>query len=83
MKNRLGDLRNHLFETIEMLKDEEKPMDIKRAQAIKDVAQTVINSAKLEIEFMELVGCKGSGFLEPPEATPALEQKPVLRLRHG
>jgi hypothetical protein len=56
MKNRMSDLRNHLFETIESLKDETKPMDISLAKAISDVAQTIINSAKVEIEFAEAIG---------------------------
>lgn len=57
MRNKMSDLRNHLFETIEMLKDEEKPMDIARARAISDVAQTLINTAKVEMEYAELMAC--------------------------
>ena len=56
MKNKISDLRNHLFETLEALKDDEKPMDLARAKAISEVAQTIINSAKVEIEFMEVSG---------------------------
>lgn len=56
MKNKISDLRNHLFETLEALKDEEKPMDIARAKAVSDVAQTIINTAKVEIEFFEATG---------------------------
>jgi hypothetical protein len=55
-KNRMTDLRNHLFETLEALKDPEKPMDIARAKAISDVAQTVINSAKVEVDFLKASG---------------------------
>lgn len=56
MKNKISDLRNHLFETIEALKDEDKPMDLDRARTISGVAQTIINSAKVEIEFLEVTG---------------------------
>lgn len=56
MKNKISDLRNHLFETLEALKDEEKPMDIARARAISDVAQTIIASARVEIAFLEATG---------------------------
>jgi hypothetical protein len=51
MKNKIEDLRNHLFATLEALQDNEKPMDIARAKAIADVAQVVINSAKVEVDF--------------------------------
>lgn len=68
MKNKLSDLRNHLFETIERLKDEEKPMEIERAKAISDVAQTIINSAKVELRAIELSGADvSSEFLEISE----------------
>lgn len=55
-KNKIDDLRDHLFETIEALKDEDKPMDLDRAKAISDVAQTIINSAKVEVELVKAVG---------------------------
>jgi hypothetical protein len=56
MKNRLTDLRNHLFETLEALKDTDKPMDVDRAKAITDVGKTLIDSAKLELQFLKLTG---------------------------
>jgi len=63
MKNKIEDLRNHLFATIEALSDEEKPMDIDRAKAISDVAQTIINSAKVEVDFLNKMGGNGTGFI--------------------
>lgn len=36
MKNRMVDLRNHLFATLEALQDEDKPMELDRAKAIAD-----------------------------------------------
>jgi hypothetical protein len=56
VKNKMSDLRNHLFETLEALKDTEKPMDIERAKAISQVAQTLIESAKVEIKLIEVTG---------------------------
>lgn len=65
MKNKISDLRNHLFETLEALKDDEKPMELARAKAISEVAQTIINSAKVEIEFMEVTGeVEATGFFD-------------------
>jgi len=63
MKNKMEDLRNHLFATIEALSDEDKPMDIDRAKAISDVAQTIINSAKVEVDFLNKIGGNGTGFI--------------------
>jgi hypothetical protein len=53
-KNKLTDLRDHLFETIEALKDPEKPMEVKRAQAISAVAQAIIGTAKLEVQYLRM-----------------------------
>ena len=51
-KNKLSDLRDHLFSTLEGLADEEEPLNIKRAKAICEVAQTIINSAKVEVDMV-------------------------------
>lgn len=69
MKNKISDLRNHLFETLEALKDKENPMDLDRARAISDVAQTIINSAKVEVDFMKQTGAMGTEFI-PEEKAP-------------
>lgn len=70
MKNKIEDLRNHLFETIERLKDEDHPLDLERARAIAEVAQVVINSAKVEVEFLKATGqAKSTGFLPAEEDT--------------
>lgn len=68
MKNKIEDLRNHLFATIEGLLDEDKPLDIDRAKAVAQVAQVMVESAKVEVQFLDIVGPKGStGFLEQKE----------------
>lgn len=67
MKNKISDLRNHLFETLEALQDKDNPMDLERARTISDVAQTIINSAKVEVDFMRQTGAMGSGFIPAPD----------------
>lgn len=77
-KNKIVDLRNHLFETIEMLKDGDEAktkMTIEKAKAISDVAQVIINSAKLEIEYMRAVD-KADGHISfVPDFLAKEEQK--------
>lgn len=70
-KNKIDDLRNHLFETIEALKDPDKPMELDRARAISDVAQTIINTAKVEVELVKAVSSSraGSQFFNLPDET--------------
>jgi len=89
MKNKIEDLRNHLFETIEALKDPDKPMDLERARAVADVSKVIIDSAKVEVDFLRVTGqAKGSGFIpEERQLTPGEEgsrpalAKPPARLR--
>lgn len=78
MKNKVEDLRNHLFETLEALKDKEKPMDIDRAKAIAQVASVIIESAKAETRHLEVIGGgKGSGFIPFDEVT-GKDGRPLL-----
>lgn len=70
MKNKIEDLRNHLFATLEDLRDKDKPLDIKRAQAIANVANVIVDSAKAEMQFMKLTGSEGSGFIPAEKKLP-------------
>lgn len=67
MKN-IEDLRAHLFETLAALKDPAKPMEIDRAKAIVDVAQVIVNTAKVEVDYVKATGAKGTAFV--PAALP-------------
>lgn len=79
MKNKIDDLRNHLFATLEALSDDENPMALDRAKVIADVAQVVINSAKVEVDAMQVTRrLSNSQFLQLPkpderDALPAVK----------
>jgi hypothetical protein len=61
MSNNINDLRAHLFDALKGLKD--GTMDVGRAKAMSEIAQTIVNSAKVELEFIEATGSKDSEFL--------------------
>lgn len=64
MSHTINDLREHLFATLEGLRDKSAPMEIDRAKAVAEVAQTIINSAKVEVEHMKVAGnSAGTGFI--------------------
>lgn len=55
VKSKLSDLNNHLFEQLERLNDEELVGDklleeIKRSEAITDVAEKIINNGNLVLK---------------------------------
>ena len=62
-KHTIDDLRDMMFDTLRALKNKENPMDIDRALAMKEVAQVVVNSAKVEVDHMRISGGAGSGFI--------------------
>lgn len=70
MSNDINALRSVLFDTMNALSNKESPMDLDRAKAIADVAQVVINSAKVEVEFMRLTGAQASNFIGQTDALP-------------
>lgn len=76
-KNKIGDVRDHLFETLEMLKDPDKPMDLDRARAISEVAQVIINSAKVEVDLVKAIGgsSPGAAFFNLPEESRELPRR--------
>ena len=81
----INDLRSELFSTLKMLKDEKNPMDLERAKAITDVAQVIINSAKVEVDHIRAVGSGDTGFIPratPPALPPASTGEP-MKLPNG
>ncbi len=76
--NDISAVRTALFDTLRALSDKDKPMDIDRAKAINEVAQTIINSAKVEVDALRVIGGTGTGFIpalppQKPEPRPALD----------
>jgi hypothetical protein len=51
-----------------------KPMDIERAKAVCKVSETIIESAKVEVKFLEITGNRDEKpkFFEERKAVPAL-----------
>lgn len=69
MPQKIDDLREHLFATLSALRDPKNPMEIERAKAIAFVGKVIVESAKVEVQHLELTGGRGSGFL--PDSQPA------------
>lgn len=63
-KHKIEDLRDLLFVTMQRLMDKDDVLDVQDAQAIANVAKVVVDSAKVEVEFMKASGGNlGSGFI--------------------
>lgn len=65
MANNIERLRDQLFKTLESLNDSENPMEVGRAKVAAEVAQVIINSAKVEVEHLRVTqGAYSPFFLE-------------------
>jgi hypothetical protein len=81
IQNKINDLRNHLFETLEALKDADNPMDLDRARAVAEVAKVIVESAKVEVSFLKTTGAlRSTDFL--PDGTESIAPAP-RRLKTG
>jgi hypothetical protein len=64
-KNTINGLRDVLFETLQELRDKESPMDLDRAKMIVETGQVIINSAKVEIDYLRATNqTQGTGFIQ-------------------
>jgi len=68
MNENIDTLRTHLFDAMKGLKD--GSMTVEKAKAMSDIAQTIINSAKVEVDYIKATDAKGSGFLDKGQELP-------------
>lgn len=61
-KNKLCDLRDHLFETLEMVKNNNNPeasenekISVENAETISELAGRIIDSYKIEVQAMQIL----------------------------
>lgn len=66
MKNKIEDLRNHLFEQLERLRDDEDcdlDKEIRRSETIVEVAKVIVDSARVENEFLKIAQLDKHGMI--------------------
>jgi hypothetical protein len=64
----ITDMREHLMQTLAALRDRDNPMDVDRARAVAQVAGVLVDSAKVEVEYIKAEG--DSLFISPLNANP-------------
>jgi len=68
----ITELRQQLLETLKDLRNREQPMEPDRARAVAQVASVLVDTAKVEVDYLKATGQSRAGFLEePPDATVA------------
>lgn len=77
-RNKMEDLRDHLFEVIERVKDDEEDFDLERARVINSTAKRLIESAKVEVDLLKVVSGAG-GEVMPSTASAFFPQQRQIR----
>lgn len=65
-------LREQLLSTLSALRDRENPMEPDRARAVAQVASVLVDTAKVEVDYIKATGAERSHFLEPEVRLPVL-----------
>jgi len=65
-------LRQHLMDTLATLRDRENPMEPDRARAIAQVASVLVDTARVEVDYLKATHQDRSDFLEAPPDAPRL-----------
>ncbi len=70
-KGNIEEVREILMQTMRQVKD--GSIDIERASEIRELGQTLINSAKVEVDFLKVTGSPNqTGFIADQDMRPKL-----------
>jgi hypothetical protein len=89
----IAQLRAHLFGALQDLRAigrDDKPLDLDQvkarvtvANAIKGVADTLVDTARVEVEYLKATGADRSDFLEPKPTAPELPKLSTTPTPHN
>lgn len=77
-KPHIDEVREHLLATLTALRDKENPMEVERAKALAHVASVLVDTAKVENEYLKISGNFNSQFLEPSTDEKYDDKTPML-----
>lgn len=65
-------VREQLMATLADLRNRENPMEIDRARAVAQVASVLVDTAKVEIDYLKVAGADRSSFMDGSPKEPGL-----------
>lgn len=80
MRNKLVDVRNHMFQALEMLMEGE--IDTEKAKAVANLGKVIIDSAKVEVQHMGVIR-KAYDRVMPASDFFEIDQEQIKQLNHG
>ena len=73
----ISQLRSVLMDTLAALTNRHNPMEPDRARAVAQVASVLVDTAKVEIDYIKATGQDNSDFLDGMKAPLALPRGPA------
>ena len=70
----INQVRQSLLDTLADLRNREAPMDIERAKAVAQVAGVLVDTAKVENDYLKITGQDSSQFLAQPDEAPGVHR---------
>lgn len=74
----IDQVREHLMQTLADLRNRDQPMEVDRARAVAQVASVLVDTARVEVEYLKQIG-EGSRFLgtDDQDDTPRITSTPT------
>lgn len=60
----IAQVRQHLLDTLASLRSQDNPMDVDRARAVAQVAGVLVDTARVEVDYIKATGAEHSEFIE-------------------
>lgn len=70
----INQVRQSLLDTLADLRNREAPMDIERAKAVAQVAGVLVDTAKVENDYLKITGQDSGQFLAQPDEAPGVHR---------
>lgn len=78
----INQLRQHLLDTLADLRNPHRPMEPDRARAVAQVAGVLVDSARVEVDYLKATGQDVSNFIDGLKA-PELLELPGTTIHRG
>lgn len=72
MTAHISELRQELLNTLRDLRNRETPMEPDRARAVAQVASVLVDTARVEVDYIKATGQDSSSFIDGLKAPAAL-----------
>ena len=70
----INEVRQSLLDTLKDLRSKDQPMDIERAKAVATVASVLVDTARVENDYLNITGQDSSNFMAVSDGDHGVQQ---------